>query len=534
MSSAEYEDQESSGLNIKRYIDIVRRRHLQFLIPLFLGWVVVWGTSWVLPARYKSGTLILVEQPTMPKDYVTPNVSENLQDALQSMTQQILSRTRLLLIIDQLHLYRGGRNEPSSNEKVERMRNDIDIELVRDPQNNQITAFNIYYTAHDPHVAQQVTRELTNLFISANMQVRQQESEDTTKFLESQLDNARATLSDQEAKVREFQGEHIGELPDQQASNLQILSGLQSQLRGEQDALNSAQQQRVYMQTLINQYKAMQATTHTSGTGPTRLPAIDEQLDKLKSQLTDLSSRYTDSYPDVVKVKKEIAKTEKIRADLIANAQKKTNSTDQGSNSEHDIDSLQNAPLAQLQSQLEANQAELANREQSIAGLKAKIDDYQSRLNDEPVRQQQLADLTRGYDQSKANYDDLLKKENDSKMATSMERLQQGERFIMLDPPSLPIKPDFPNRLKFCAMGFGMGLALGLIVAGGCEVLDDRLHGEEKIKKLLPIAVISEIPDVLIPSDLRRHKRKVFFGWAMAAFVFAAILAGSGFSFLHR
>ena len=96
------------------------------------------------------------------------------------------------------------------------------------------------------------------------------------------------------------------------------------------------------------------------------------------------------------------------------------------------------------------------------------------------MREQQLADLTRGYEQSKANYDDLLKKKNESKMATSMELLQQGERFRIVDPPSLPIKPDFPNRLKFCGMGLGVGLALGLLVAGGFEVMDDRIHDEKE------------------------------------------------------
>ena len=117
--------------------------------------------------------------------------------------------------------------------------------------------------------------------------------------------------------------------------------------------------------------------------------------------------------------------------------------------------------MLQLQGQLQANRAEIANREQAIAGLKAKVSEYQARLNEEPVREQQLADLTRGYDQSKANYDELLKKKNESKMATSMEQMQKGERFRMLDPPSLPLKPDFPNRLKFCGIGLGFGLALG-------------------------------------------------------------------------
>ena len=125
------------------------------------------------------------------------------------------------------------------------------------------------------------------------------------------------------------------------------------------------------------------------------------------------------------------------------------------------------------------------------------------------MREQQLSDLTRGYEQSKANYDDLLKKKNESAMATSMELLQQGERFRIIDPPSLPVKPEFPNRLKFCGIGLGVGLALGVVVAGAFEMMDDRIYDEKELQKLLPVAVISEIPTVAAAADERRERRRL-------------------------
>ncbi len=530
------EEQNSEPLDLQRYLNIVRRRHIHFLIPMLLGWLVVWGASWVLPARYKSSTLILVEQPTMPKNYVEPNVSDDLQDRLQSITQQILSRTRLLLIIDKLHLYGGGRDQIAPDEKVALMSKDIDIQLVRDNNGEKITAFRINYSARDPHIAQQVTSELTDLFINENLKVRQQESEDTTQFIASQLENARASLAEQEAKVREFQGQHEGALPSQQASNLQILSGLQAQLQNEQDALNTAKQQRVYLQSLIEQYRGFHGASRTADGTPTSLSAIDQELDRLKAKLADLSSHYTDRYPDVQSVKDQIAKTEKRRDDLVADLKNKPDGGRQpnaATTAREAADPSQSSPALQLQGQLQANQSEITNREQSIAGLKVRINDYQARLNEEPAVEQQLADLTRGYDQSKADYDELLKKKNDSEMATSMEQMQQGERFSMLDPPSLPMKPDFPNRLKFCGIGLGVGLALGLIVAGGFEFLDDRLYSEKEIKTLLPVAIISEVPEILLPSDERRSMRRTALGWSMTALVAATILAGSAFNYFH-
>jgi uncharacterized protein involved in exopolysaccharide biosynthesis len=186
----------SEPLDMQRYLDVARRRYPLFLLAVLLGWLAVWGVSWILPVSYKSGTLILVEQPTMPKDYVVSNINEDLQAQMQNIGQQILSRTRLLRIIDQMNLYNGGHRRRSPDEKVALMRKDIEIELVRDSPGLQITAFKIAYSAPDPHVAQQVTTELTNLFISENLEVREQQSEDTTKFLESQLETARQSLAE--------------------------------------------------------------------------------------------------------------------------------------------------------------------------------------------------------------------------------------------------------------------------------------------------------------------------------------------------
>jgi polysaccharide biosynthesis transport protein len=531
-------EEKSEGLNLQQYLGVVRRRHLYFLIPLFLGWAIVWGASWMLPKRYESTTLILVEQPTMPKDYVTPNVNDDLQERMQSITQQILSRTRLLHIIDEFNLY-AGRARRSPDQKVEMMRKDILIDLVRD-ERNRITAFNVTYSSGNPLIAQQVTSELTDLFINENLEVRQQESVDTTTFIETQLEAARKTLSEQEQKIREFKGQHVGEMPGQLASNLQILQGLQSQLQNEEDALNSARQQQVYLQTLADQYRALQGSSKgTDGNGPSMgLPAIDQELDKLKAQLADLSSRYTDRHPDVRKLKDQIAKTEKMRDQLLAGLKTKdaagtSDGTEAAIPATQGTDPAQAAVMAPIQSQLRSNQLEITNREHAIASLKAKVDDYQGRLNQEPIREQQLADLTRGYEQSQANYDDLLKKKNESKMATSMELLQQGERFRIIDPPSLPLKPAFPNRLKFCGIGLGVGLALGLVFAGGFEMMDDRIHDEKALQKLLPVSVIAEIPEIARPEDERRVRRQLWLGWAVAALVSGTILVGSALSYLR-
>jgi polysaccharide biosynthesis transport protein len=532
----ELDEKPGEGLNLQKYVGLIRRRHMHFLIPLFLGWLVVWSASWILPSRYRSGTLILVEQPSMPKDYVTPNVTDDLQTRLQSITQQILSRTRLLHIINEFDLYADKNGRMNDDDRVVRMRKDIEIELVRDVR-LQITSFNIYYSSHDPHIAQQVTGELTNLFISENLELRQQKSEDTTKFLEQQLETARQNLAEQEEKVRVYKDQHLGELPSQLASNLQILTGLQSQLQNEEDGLNADRQQNAYLQSMMEQSRVLQRVPKTENGTPVGIPALDQELDKLKAQLADLSSHYTDRHPDVRKLKDQIAKTEMMRdqalADLKSGKTLTSGSVGAPAPTPDDVASADGAATIQLQGQLKANQIDIANKEHEIAALKAKINDYQGRLNQEPVREQQFADLTRGYEQSKMDYSELLKKKNESQMATSMELLQQGEHFQMIDPPSLPLKPDFPNRLKFCAIGLGVGIVLGGAVAGGIEYMDDRLHDEKALKKLLPVTVISEIPPITTPQEERKQERKLWVGWVAAGVVFTTILAGSAISFFR-
>ena len=525
------DDQQSGDLNFEKYFNVLQRRHVHFLLPLFFGWLLVWGASWFLPTRYKSSTLILVEEPTMPEKYVASNVNENLQDRLQSISQQILSRTRLLTIIDKLHLYGTGRPGTTPDDQVEQLRRDISVDLVRDERNNEISAFRVNFAAHDPRMAQQVTSELTALFINENLKVRQKESQGTTTFIEKQLEDARVALSAQEEKVRQFESAHQGSLPSQQASNLQILSGLQGQLQSEQDALSTAKQQRVYYQSLIEQYKNLHPGVKTSEGGvPLDLASIDQELTKMRAQLTDLSSRYTDKYPDVQKLKIQIAKTQRLREEILSASKSDSKHPDSAASSDADS---QSAPLLQLKSQLQANELEISSREKSSSALQARIADYQARLNAEPVTEQLLAELTRGYDQSKANYDDLLKKKDQSSMATDMERMQQGERFTVLDPPSLPTKPDYPNRMKFCAMGIAVGLGLGLLTVVLFELLDDRMHEEKEIKDLVATRILAEIPEIQSKLDEQMQKRRAVMGWGLATAVVLIIAAGSTISFLR-
>jgi succinoglycan biosynthesis transport protein ExoP len=304
----------------------------------------------------------------------------------------------------------------------------------------------------------------------------------------------------------------------------------------EQDPLDRARQQNVSLESLLGQYRSVQRSKSADNV-PVGLPALELELERLNARLADLSSHYTDIHPDVRKVKEQIARTERMKQQAAADLKDKasnspsadTSTTDPKSN----VEVKEMTPMVELESQLKVNRIEIANRDRDVELLKGKIAEYQSRLNREPIREQQLADLTRNYDQSRSNYDSLLKKKTDSELATSLERRQQGEHFRILDPASLPVKPYSPNRLKLCAIGLVVGLVLGAVVSVGAETIDDRLYSEEELKKLMPTDVIAEIPGIITVREEKRQVTMARLEWVATGLAFALILAGFTLSYIR-
>jgi uncharacterized protein involved in exopolysaccharide biosynthesis len=189
--------------------------------------------------------------------------------------------------------------------------------------------------------------------------------------------------------------------------------------------------------------------------------------------------------------------------------------------------------MIEVRSQLKANQIEMTNRQRAIKDLEGEISAYQGRLNSTPVREQQLADITRDYDQSRANYESLLAKKNQSELATNLEKRQQGENFRILDPPGLPSKPYSPNRFRLALTGLFLGLVLGVVSAGVAEYVDDRIYNEAELKKLLSTEVMTEIPPILSSNEEKLRRRE---NWMMALTAFLVLtmaLAGTAFNYLR-
>lgn len=506
------------------WLRICERRRLVFIM-LFCGWAFATTVVWFIPAKYRSETVIIIEQQRVPEKLVEPNVAADLQQRLQSMSEQILSRTRLLGIIEKFHLY-NQRHSLDPDALVETMRADIGVELIKGDRPDQISAFKVSYSAGSPVVAQQVTAELTSLFIEENLRNREQLSEDTTDFLQSELDEARKNLDQQEQRLREFKNRYMGQLPDQTMSNLQILSGLQTRLQTANDALNQAEQQKLYLQSMLNEYRAFHPKTAKDGSIVPTPDGDDQKLDQLKSQLAGLLAKYTPRHPDVVRLQEEIAAAEKLKAQASAN----TKSPAAGNGTEISVasgaaDPQQIAAIVQIESQAKANELDITNRRNEVKKIESDIESYQQRLNLTPAREQELAAITRDHDQSLANYESLLAKRNQSMMATNLEKRQQGEQFRMIDPPSLPQKPYFPKRLPFSLAGLAFGLCLGLGIVVLQEFAAPRLFSEEELGAIVAVPTIIALPTIATAREARKHRRFQLLECVAAAFFLIAISA---------
>jgi len=506
---------ENTDITLERMLEVVARRRWWVLAPTVVIALAAALVTFLLPKRYESEATILVEGQQVPERYVTANTTSDLREMLLIMTDSILSRTQLLQIIDEFGLYSQQRSRLSPEQLVDLMRSDITItptEKGGDPKG--LNAFKISFAADDAHSAQAVTDRLTALFIRENNESREEQSTGTTKFLADKLEEAAADLKQQDIRVRDFKMKNLGELPEQQQGNLAILTGLHTQLQNSMSALERAHEQQAYLQSLLSQYQDI-AASGIPVAGSTVANPVDTmraQLTKLQNERAELLARYTEKYPDVVKIDEQIKETQALLAAASkASASGKDDTTPNASNQSKPTE--RDAAIAQLKSQLKANAIEIDNDLADQKAIQSRIEEYQSRLNLTPVREQQLADLQRNYDLSKRNYDGLLAKKTESELATSLIRRQQGERFRIIDQPSLPTKPSSPAHIKISLAGLVAGLGVGLGLAFFVEARDHSFRNEQELRRAFAFPLMLGVPLLLSKAEGRRQARLAAVEW---------------------
>ena len=441
--------------------------------------------TYVLPKKYTSSTLVLVELPTVPIDIVKPVVTDDLNHRLGSMKEQILSRSRLQPIIEKFHLYPESRDKAHMEDLVEQLRKSIEVELIQPMQgsvNRQPPGFQVSVTFNNAQLAQQVCTEITSLFMEQNVKRREQQSADTTEFLTQQLDEAKAKLDEHEAKLAKFKVQYLGSLPEEQQSNLGLLTGLNTQLEAVTQALSRAQQDKVLTETLLSSQEANWKATQTGQQNP---ETQEEQLTVLEDQLASLLARYTPEHPDVIKVKSQIAQLKRKLEEEPAT--KKASSAPQ-------LNVHEPPQLQQLRAKIKQDElgiAELTKRQSQIQEQTRVI---QARVQASPIVEQQFKELTRNYQTTLEMYNELLKKRENSAIATDLEHQQESETFKVLDTPSLPLSPSFPKKTIFVGGGLGAGLALALGILYLLAIGDKAMYTERDVETCLKLPVLTMVP----------------------------------------
>ena len=537
-------------LSGEHYLLILRHRKW-FILAIFL--IVACGTgvvSYFLPNVYTSETLILVDPQQVPDDYVKPTVSGDVRNRLGTLSQQILSTTRLQRIIDTFNLYAKARKDSAQEEVITQMREDISIELIdqsgagqRRRGEDDLQAFKITYSGNEPRVVAQVTNELASLFIEENLKARERVATGTSEFIEDQLVQTEKQLEELEAKLRDFKLKHLGEMPDQQATNLQLLGQLQSRLQMVVDAQNRAEQQKSYLQAILAAQPAPDASSKAAETdaiqetsseaadtpNPPDPERTDANLIRLRNErrLAELLSRYGEDHPDVLRLKREVEETREIEQEAAREFRDAKAVPTPVQRQGAPLPVQRGQSIEALRAQLTALDSEIANQKKEQERVLQSIASYQRRVETVPIREQEVADLVREYEMSREHYSNLLAKGMSAREATQLEVRQKGERFTILDPAQVPEKPSRPDRILINLLGSIGGLALGVVLAFATEFLGFSITIPQQILAATGVPVLGVIPIILTGADRLQRRRWTIAGAAtglMAVLVAGALL----------
>ena len=490
---------EQGNINIYEKLMIFYRRKWMLIIPFFIGITLASLTAYLLPAYYRSTTLILVEAQQIPDTYVKSTNMSPIEEQLNTIKQQVMSRTKLEEIIGSFNLYKkedsnkirwnsllkvigiGQSGILSKEDKVEIMRKDIEVDVIKNTigftkRDGGADAFSISYTSSDPKTAQHVTSNLASFFIDENLKIREQYAEGTSEFISSELEKAKHDLEEQEKKIKDFKEKNIGVLPEQLEANLRTLDRLQIELQNIHGALKNAEDKKLFLESQIGNITSLGEVSENK--------LMEDELLKLKSELSSLLTIYKETFPDVVMLKGRISEIEKQLANVKETAVQETAVVVKGKGG--NVINI-HADLAAAKSQIDA----LRMRETKT---RKQIGDFEKRVETIPSVEQWLADLRRNYDISLENYKSLLSKKLSASLSENLEKRQKGEKFRVIDPANLPEKPYKPNRMKIVLLGTIIGLGIGIGLVYFTELMNPAFQKPEDFEGVLTQPVLTVIP----------------------------------------
>jgi len=446
---------------IRRLAEAPLRRPWLVVVPLVLALSAAIATSFMLPPRYRSSTLILVAADSMPASFVPQMNTERITQRLQTLRQEVQSRTRLEVIARELDPYGTLGKEPLID-TIERMRQNVMVTVKGND------AFSIEFEHSDPKMAMLVADRVTTLFMEEVVGARERQVSNAYEFIEKQMQDARQQLEEKETALRQYKEQHMGQLPEQVQANLSTLQRLQLEQQSVADGLRKA------TDTLVMLENAKSAATPLPGATPT-----PDSLAGLRAELAQLKTRYTDEHPDVRALQSRIKALEVAQGPP----------PDPG-------EPAPDPRAAALAFRLREARIEVQTLRTKLGAVDQRISAFQARVEAAPRREQEILGLTRDYQKLSENYTQLLSKKLDAEMASRLEQAQKGQQFRVLDPAFLPARPSFPNRGLFALAGAVGGLLLGVSLAVAIDALDPTMKDADSVRTAFAFPVLAVIPYV--------------------------------------
>ncbi|MBU0965452.1 MAG: chain-length determining protein [Proteobacteria bacterium] len=494
------------------YVAVLKRRKWSLVLPAVLVMLISAAVALILPPVYKSVSTILIEEQEIPANFVTSTVTSYAEQRLQSIHQRIMSTSRLLEIITRLDLYKDLRQQATTEEVIDKMREDISLDYISAEVVDRKTgrpatatiAFTLSYESKEsPATVQKVANILASLFLEENLQVRERQAMEATTFLGDERKKVKKSLDEIEEKIAQFKQEHINELPEVLQVNLQSRHNVQASKERLSEQLRSLKEREGgLMSDLANLSPKMEMEDI-------------KRLESLKLELNRLETRFTDQYPDVIKTKEEIAKlTTKI-----------------GSNEKNNPDGLPDNPAyINLSSQLSSVQAEIKSVKRQNDDLQKNEDKLNKSIDATPRVEETYNALLSERRNKQAKFDDLSQKLMEANVAYGLEKDQKGERFTLIDPARLPEKPDKPNRLAILLIGIVLGLGTGVAWAALREFSDQSVRKAEILVSETSFPVLASIPRISCAEDKQQHKHRR--RWVVLLFLGILLVAVLAFHFL--
>jgi succinoglycan biosynthesis transport protein ExoP len=531
--------------DVEDYIDILRRHKGWILGPVFAALVASVVVAFLWPDTYMSSSTIRVVPPQISETLVPTNVNIDIQGRVNSMVQLILNRATLTNIINTKQLYKKERDRLPLDDVIESMRTK-DIKVLPVLQNlaaqsqgrrEQYPAFEIRFYYSNRFIAQQVTQDLVGRFLEENTRETLAGSNGATQFLVDQRDASKKKLDVIEQKLSDFRSRNLGHLPEEQQSNYQALAAMNAQMLNLNSAMNRVNQEKLIYENQLRIYRERLQTLKDPNSNEQaqqqrneKLAEKDAEISQLENLLTQARQRYTDTNPDVIRFTGLLATAKKQRETIVkAEETKKPEAPTQRAPSpqfvreQRDMDEA----IQKTQAMIQAKDLEMEDYKKQSAGLDKQIKSYQSRIEGIPVGIREADGLLRERDLAKREYENLDASVSRARMSTNATNQQQGERLEQLDPPTLPMTPTEPKRPLVIAIGTGIGLILGLCLAGAREVKDTALKNLKDVRAYTQLPVLGSIP--LLENDIvvRRRKRLAWLAWSTACLVGLVIMSSS-------